>query len=91
MYILLVPALYMHVHDYMCTHTCTCICNYKVHTIKVDDTLFSCSKGETENAVKFLEMYVEVAEKAGLQTSLAKAYSATGIMYNTLVSRYALQ
>ena len=50
---------------------------------------FQCSKGEIENAVKFLEMYVSVAEKAGLQTSLAKAYSATGIMYNTLVSHYA--
>ena len=45
-----------------------------------------CSKGEIDNAVKFLEMYVSVAEKAGLQHSLAKAYSAIGIMYNTLVS-----
>ena len=46
-----------------------------------------CSKGEIENAVKFLEMYVSVAEKAGLQNSLAKACSAIGIMYNTLVSK----
>ena len=44
------------------------------------------SKGEIDNAVKFLEMYVSIAEKAGLQHSLAKAYSAIGIMYNTLVS-----
>ena len=44
------------------------------------------SKGEIENAVKFLEVYVSVAEKAGLQKSLARACSAIGIMYNTLVS-----
>ena len=49
-------------------------------------SLLSFSKGEIDNAVKFLEMYVSVAEKAGLQHSLAKAYSAIGIMYNTLVS-----
>lgn len=47
---------------------------------------FFYSKGDTGNAVKFLEMYVSVSEKAGLQHSLAKAYSAIGIMYNTLVS-----
>ena len=45
-----------------------------------------CSKGDIENAVKFLEMYVDVSEKAGLQSSLAKACSAIGIMHNTLVS-----
>ena len=44
------------------------------------------SKGEIENAVKFLEIHVSVAEKAGLQNSLARACSAIGIMYNTLVS-----
>ena len=49
------------------------------------------SKGEIGSAVKFLEMYVSVAEKAGLQHSLAKAYSAIGIMYNTLVSDPHLQ
>lgn len=35
-------------------------------------------------------MYVSVAEKAGLQHSLAKAYSAIGIMYNTLVSERSM-
>ena len=48
------------------------------------------SKGEIDNAVKFLEMYVSVAERAGLQHSLAKAYSAIGIMYNTLVSEVTI-
>jgi len=40
--------------------------------------------------VKFLELYVDVAEKAGLQNSLAKACSAIGTMYNTLVCQYSL-
>ncbi len=44
------------------------------------------SKGDIENAVKFLEMFVEVSESAGLASSLAKACSAVGIMHNTLVS-----
>ena len=44
-----------------------------------------CSKGDIESAVKFLELYVSVAENAGLQSSLAKACSAIGTMYNTLV------
>ena len=45
-----------------------------------------CSKGDTENAVRCLELYVEVAEQAMLHDSLAKACSAIGIMHNTLVS-----
>ena len=44
------------------------------------------SKGDLESAVKYLEMYVSVAEKAGLKKSLAKACSAVGSMYSTLVS-----
>ncbi len=47
-----------------------------------------CSKGDTENAVKFLEMFVEVSEVSGLASSLAKACSAIGIMHNTLVSMH---
>ena len=47
--------------------------------------LHSHSNGDIENAVKFLEMYVSVSERAGLPKSLAKACSAIGIMYNTLV------
>ena len=43
------------------------------------------SKGDVENAVKYLEMYVEVAEQSEAQESLAKAYSAIGAMHNTLV------
>lgn len=45
-----------------------------------------CSKGDLESAVKQLEMYVEVAENAGTQ-AMAKACSAIGSMYNTLVSK----
>lgn len=40
--------------------------------------------------MKFLELYVDVAEKAGLQNSLTKACSAIGTMYNTLVCQYSL-
>ena len=43
-------------------------------------------KGDLENAVQSLELYVGVAEKAGLTKPLAKACSAAGIMFNTLVS-----
>ena len=49
-----------------------------------------CSKGDIENAVKFLEMFVNVTEKAGLKDSLARACSATGSMYNTLVGTAVL-
>jgi len=44
------------------------------------------SKGDLENAVQHLELYVEVAERSGEQEPLAKACSAIGVMYNTLVS-----
>lgn len=37
------------------------------------------------SAAKFLEMFVEVAERAGLQENLADACSAIGTMYNTMV------
>lgn len=43
------------------------------------------SKGDMKNAAKFLEMFVSVAESAGLQDSLADACSAVGTMYNTMV------
>lgn len=46
----------------------------------------SCSLGELENAISYLEQYVEVSEKAGLQDQLAKACSAIGQMSNSLVS-----
>lgn len=34
-----------------------------------------------------LELYVSVAEKTGLTKLLAKACSAAGIMFNTIVSK----
>ena len=40
--------------------------------------------------MKFLEMFVNVTEKAGLKSSLAKACSATGSMCNALVGRAML-
>ena len=46
---------------------------------------FQSSKGDIKSAAKFLEMFVSVAEGAGLQESLADACSATGTMYNTMV------
>ena len=45
-----------------------------------------CSLGELENAISYLDQYVEVSEKAGLQDQLAKACSAIGQMSNCLVS-----
>ena len=42
-------------------------------------------KGDLGTAVKQLELYVEVADGAGPQ-SMARACSAIGTMYNTLVS-----
>ena len=41
-----------------------------------------CRKGELESAVKQLELYVEVADSVAAQ---ARATSAIGTMYNTLV------
>lgn len=43
------------------------------------------SKGDINSAAKFLEMFVGVAEGAGLQENLADACSAIGTMYNTMV------
>lgn len=43
------------------------------------------SKGDLDNAVKCLELYVGVAEGGGAKEPLAKACSAAGIMFNTLV------
>lgn len=43
------------------------------------------SKGDINSAAKFLEMFVSVAESAGLQENLADACSAIGTMYNTMV------
>jgi len=45
-----------------------------------------CSLGELENAISYLEQYVDVSEKAGLQDQLAKACSAVGQTCNCLVS-----
>ena len=42
-----------------------------------------CSLGEL---ISYLDQYVEVSEKAGLQDQLAKACSAIGQMSNCLVS-----
>lgn len=43
------------------------------------------SKGDLENAVKCLELYVEVAERSGASEPVANACSAAGIMFNSLV------
>ena len=37
------------------------------------------------NAIKFLEMYAAVAEKANILGSLAEACNAIGIMYSNMV------
>lgn len=49
------------------------------------EIIFFCSKGDIKNAAKFLEMFVSVAERAGLQESLADACSAIGTLFNTMV------
>ena len=38
-----------------------------------------------DSAIKHLELYVEVADRAGDQQAMARACSAIGIMHNTLV------
>ena len=50
------------------------------------DSHFFFRKGDLENAVQHLELYVGVAEKMKLAKPLAMAYSAAGIMFNKLVS-----
>ena len=42
------------------------------------------------SAVKCLELFVEVAERTGADEPMAKAYSAAGIMFNSLVSNIVL-
>ena len=54
-------------------------------------TVLHFSKGDIKNATKFLERFVSVAERAGLQDSLADACSAIGTMCNTMVSEKCLQ
>jgi len=56
--------------------------------IGLNDGMLSChcSLGELEDAISYLEQYVEVSEKAGQQNQLAKACSAIGQMSNCLVS-----
>ena len=44
------------------------------------------SLGDLENAISHLEQYVEVTEKDGMQSQLARACSAIGQMSNSLVS-----
>ena len=44
------------------------------------------SKGDMEGAIKHLELYVEIANRAGEQEAMGKAYSAIGVMWTTLVS-----
>ncbi len=44
-----------------------------------------CRKGDIESAVKFLELYVEVAEGIESKETVAKAYCSAGIMFNFLV------
>ena len=44
-----------------------------------------CSKGDLENAVECLELYVKVSEKSGAIESLAKSCRAAGTIFNTLV------
>ena len=49
-------------------------------------TVATCSKGDLDNAVKCLELYVGVAEGGASKEAVAKACSAAGIMFNKLVS-----
>ena len=44
------------------------------------------SLGDLENSINHLEQYVEVTEKDGMQSQLARACSAIGQMSNSLVS-----
>ena len=46
------------------------------------------SLGDIQEAVRCLELYVNVAERVESKEPLAMACSAAGIMFNTLVSGY---
>ena len=59
----------------VCTCQCVLLCCMLVYVY---------SKGDLESAIKHLELYVEVADRAGEQ-AMARACSAIGIMSNTLV------
>ena len=52
---------------------------------QLNDVMLMCHC-EFENAISYLDQYVEVSEKAGLQDQLTKACSAIGQMSNCLVS-----
>ncbi len=43
--------------------------------------------GDIENAVKFLELYVGVAEGIESKETVAKAYCSAGVMFNVLVRK----
>ena len=60
------------------------------HLVQLCINCLTCSKGDMESAIKHLEMYVEVAERAGNQRAMARACSAIGMMYNTLVGGIVL-
>ena len=58
---------------------------YHIWKVMILVILYICSKGDLENAVKCLELYVEVAERSGASEPVANACSAAGIMFNSLV------
>ena len=52
--------------------------------------MYMYSLGDIQEAVRCLELYVNVAERVESKEPLAKACSAAGIMFNTLVSGYTV-
>ena len=57
----------------------------RFHLFSFNLFIILCSKGDLENAVECLELYVKVSEKSGAIESLAKSCRAAGTIFNTLV------
>ena len=52
--------------------------------------LFFCSQGKVEESIKYLEMFVDVAEKSKDDRAISRACSDLGAMFNTLVISHIL-
>lgn len=47
-----------------------------------------CSQGKVEESIKYLEMFVDVAEKSKDDRAISRACSDLGAMFNTLVTTW---
>lgn len=74
---------------YVHVNTCACIIvNLYTYMYMY---MYYCRLGDIENAVKYLELYVEVAEGIVSKETVMLAYCDAGVMFNSLVSTYTLR